>query len=72
MLLPHQRNLRVGPHVWACLQQVVTQVGLPMWLPGTCNKKSHIVVKHKAGRKEDMASPEELIWETEYGPVLAV
>ena len=67
VLLPHQRDLRVGPHVWACLQQVV-----PMWLPGTCHKKGQILVKHRANRKGDMVDPEELIWETEYGPVLAV
>ena len=72
MLPPHQKDLRAGPHVWACLQQVVTQVGLPMWLLGTCHKKGYILVKHRASRKEDMANPEELIWETEYGPVLAV
>ena len=72
VLLPHQRDLRVGPNVWTCLQQVVTQVDLPMWLPGTCHKKGHILVKHRANRKENMANPEELIWETEFGPVLAV
>ena len=71
VLLPHQKNIRVGPHVWACLQHVVTQVDLPMWLPGTCSKKSHILVKHRASAHA-MAGPEELGWETEYGPVRAV
>ena len=44
--LPHQKDIRVGPYVWACLQHVVTQVDLPMWLLGTCSKKSHLLVKH--------------------------
>ena len=43
-----------------------------MWLPGTCHKKGHILVKHRANRKGDMVDPEELVWNTEYGPVLAV
>ena len=61
---PRQKSI----HVWLCLQQVVTQVDLPMWLPGTCTKKSHILVKHKDSAHE-MAGPVELTWETEYGPI---
>ena len=47
VLLPHQRNVQVGTHGWTCLQHVVSQVGLPMWLPGTCHKTSHILLRHK-------------------------
>ena len=52
---PRQKSI----HVWLCLQQVVTQVDLPMWLPGTCTKKRHILVRHKDNAHE-MAGPVEL------------
>ena len=71
VLLPHQKDFRVGPHVWACLQHVVTEVNLPVWLPGTCSGTSHILVKHRA-KAGPTAGPEQLLWDTEYGPIRAV
>ena len=50
VLLPHQRDPREGPHMWDCLQHIVTYVDLPMWLPGKCFKSSHImmiILQHK-------------------------
>ena len=47
VLLPHSRDVQAGTHVWTCLQHVVSQVGLPMWLPGSCHKASHIILRHK-------------------------
>ena len=71
VLLPHQRDFRVGPHIWACLQHVVTHVDLPMWLPGECSGSSHILMKHRS-KAGPMAGPEELLWGSEYGPIRAV
>ena len=53
------------------LQQSVDHVGLPMWLPGTCDKGSHILLRgsHSLGT-EDL--PEEQVWETSYGQVLGL
>jgi hypothetical protein len=70
VLLPHQRETRAGPHVWDCLQHVVTYVNLPMWLPGECAKQSHILLQHKDA--DPMAPPLEKIWSTMYGQVRAV
>ena len=70
MLLPHQRDFRVGPQIWACLQHVVTQVDLLMWLPGECSRSSHILMKHRA-KARPTAGSEELLWDSEYGPIRA-
>ena len=59
VLLSHQRETRAGPHVWDCLQHVVTYVNLPMWLPGECAKRSHILLQHKDA--DPMAAPLEKI-----------
>ena len=50
---------------------MVSQVGLPMWLPGSCHKTSHIILRHKdkAGKSPP---PEEVTWETMFGPVQAI
>ena len=70
VLLPHHRETRAGPHVWDCLQHVVTYVNLPMWLPGECAKRSHILLQHKDA--DPMAAPLEKIWSTMHGQVRAV
>ena len=60
VLLPRLWEFRIGPHIWACLQHVITQVELPMWLPGECSGISHILMNHRV-KAGPMASPEELV-----------
>ena len=50
---------------------MVTYVDLPMWLPGKCSKRSHILLQHKE-TVDPMAAPREKIWNTLYGQVRAV
>ena len=72
VLTPHQRSIS-GPsaHLWMVLQQSVDHVGLPMWLPGTCDKGSHILLRGPPSLgTED--PPEEQVWETSYGQVLGL
>ena len=53
------------------LQLAVNPVGLPMWLPGRCDKGSHILLWGQASL--DVADePQEQIWVTCYGPVLGL
>ena len=61
----------MGPHIWACLQHIVTYLDLPMWLLGKCSGTSHIIMQHKdaAGAA---GGPQERMWNTEYGQVRAV
>ena len=70
VLLPRQRETTAGPHVWDCLQHVVTHVDLPMWLPGECAQQSHVLLRHRDN--DPMAPPVEKLWSTKYGQVRAV
>ena len=71
VLLTHQRSVQASTHVRTCLQHVVSQVGLPMWLPGSCHKTSHIILRHR-DKEGKSPPPEEVVWETSFGPVRAV
>ena len=61
----------MGPHIWACLQHIVTYVDLPMRLPVKCSGSSHIIMQHKDAAGAE-AGLEENIWNPEYGHVRAV
>ena len=51
------------------LQLTVNHVDLPMWLPGKCNKESHVLLR--GSHSLDVADlPLEHVWETCYGQVL--
>ena len=71
VLLPLQRDIRKGSHLWDCLQYVFTYVTLPMWPPGKCPKSSHILLQHRESAGP-MAAPQEKIWNTQSGQVRAV
>ena len=40
-------------------------------MPGMCHKTSHIILRHR-DKEGKSPPPEEVIWETEFGPVRAV
>ena len=53
------------------LQLTVNHVDLPMWLPGKCNKESHVLLR--GSHSLDVADlPLEQVWETCYGQVLGL
>ena len=64
VLVPDQRHCKHVPHLWAGgIHDVVTPVGLLMWLPGDCCKGSHIILR--AGQDMQIADkPIEEKWDT--------